>query len=236
VKKEMVAGTTDSFEAMKKVRPAFVLKGVPVTDASGLVIVKAVPTSALLQHGNPSDIVLKELGERVASKGATVPRLVSGEVDVDMLRRIMKSDPKLTPLLEAEIGPLIKSNPALAGEFRYQIGGGAAAAAYWAYDETGKISTIVGSGDARSALSKAFAIDGSSEYQKGFLLVEIPNDVKASLVAAQGIRRPTGIDGIPFAEFANAPAGKFYGVTAGGEKEFMVKGIQLGSVEIKGVY
>lgn len=114
----------------------------------------------------------------------------------------------------------------------YLIAGARGAASYWSADMG--MCNLVMSGAEDDAIIRALAIDESPEYQSGFIVVRMPPATKQAWAnKAQGIRRPTAVDGLGFDQFKDAGSDtKCLGVTSGGMPEVVVEPVDLAAVDV----
>ena len=93
---------------------------------------------------------------------------------------------------------------------------------------------LITAGSDDDAIIKACAVEESPEYQLGFIVVKLPDATKQAWAnKAQGIRRPTSIDGLGFDRFKDAGSdSRCLGVTSGGMPEVVVEPVPLSAVQI----
>ena len=240
------AGAKDPITCMWDARPAYVMKGKPSkNDAAfnNVPIAKAISLTSIAKYGALSEGVVDQMARAAkqtpADYGAAATALPLPQPGKDPLTSVgEQAKAKRTDqgFKDAFIAPAFpkfaKGRFSKAMVDSYTIAGARGAASYWSADAN--MCRLVMAGAEDDAIIKACAIDESPEYQSGFIVARMPAATKQAWVAkAQGIRRPTAVDGLGFDQFKDAgDENKCIRVTSGGMPEVVIEPVPLAAVDV----
>jgi len=230
-------------------RPAFVMKGKQAkNDAAwnSVPIAKAISLSSIAKYGSLTEATVNDMCTQAQGKApeygmnpALLPKLDANGKWHDAAGKFTSAPGAKRADPAFKDGFIAPGFPKYAkGHFSqgmvdsYTIAGARGAASYFSAD-MGMVNLVM-SGAQDDAIIKACAIDESPEYQLGFIVVAMPDATKQAWAnKAQGIRRPTAVDGLGFDQFKDAgDNAKCLGVTSGGMPEVVVEPVPLSAVNI----
>lgn len=240
------AGTKDPISCMWEARPSHVMKGKPSkNDAAfnNVPIAKAISLASIAKYGTLTEGVVEQMArsakQNPAEYGAAASALPAPQPGKEPLSSVAeqakakRADQGFRDAFVAPVFPkFAKGRFSKAMVDSYTIAGARGAASYWSADAN--MCRLVMAGAEDDAIIKACAIDESPEYQHGFIVVRMPTATKQAWAAkAQGIRRPTAVDGLGFDQFKDAgDESKCIGVTSGGMPEVVIEPVPLASVDV----
>lgn len=242
-------GAKSPIDIMWDIRPRYVMKGkLAKNDAawSSVPIAKAISLTSIAKYGTLTEATVNQMAQAAkadpsgyGAAAAAAPRQDAQGNWHDAQGRFTqapgakRADPAFKDAFIAPAFPkFAKGRFTQAMVESYTIAGARGAASYFSAD-MGMVNLVM-SGAEDDAIIKACAIDESPEYQSGFIVVRLTDATKNAWAAkAQGIRRPTAVDGLGFDQFKDAGSdSKCLGVTSGGMPEVVVEPVPLSAVQV----
>jgi hypothetical protein len=234
---------------MWDIRPNYVMKGkLAKNDAAwnSVPIAKAISLASIAKYGTLTEATVNQMAQAAKSNPADYGTAANALPTLDRQGNwhdaagrftqapgTKRADPSFKDSFVAPaFPPFAKGRFSASMVESYTVAGARGAASYFSAD-LGMVNLVM-SGAEDDAIIKACAIDESPEYQTGFIVIRLPNTTKQAWAnKAQGIRRPTAVDGLGFDQFKDAGSDtKCLGVTSGGMPEVVVEPVPLSQVEV----